>query len=288
VLVSGSEVARFVYDAEGQRRRKIAGGVTRDYIIDDDHGVEERLSGGLSGTVRYFPGTEIDGWLGRVGATGATTYFLADHLGSVVRQTDAAGVPTLTRTYDAWGRLDATSAGIGGPAYTGREWDPETALYYYRSRYYSPALGRFISEDPAGLGGGTNLLAYVENRPTVATDPFGLAPGAGGGLKPKWRQCNPVEYAACEVICGEKGVESCMFRQTFRLVRGTDRNGNWFEVYKWVDAPMSCSCNDPDEDPDAKFCRQNPATCVTILILGVLMCFRPGMGGRVPAAQPAI
>jgi len=35
--------------------------------------------------------------------------------------------------------------------WTGRELD-ETGLYYLRGGYYSPTLGRFLSEDPAGLG----------------------------------------------------------------------------------------------------------------------------------------
>jgi uncharacterized protein RhaS with RHS repeats len=47
-------------------------------------------------------------------------------------------------------------------------------LYGYRSRYYDPALGRFISEDPAG--GDDNLYAYCGNNPINATDPLGLDP----------------------------------------------------------------------------------------------------------------
>ncbi len=39
----------------------------------------------------------------------------------------------------------------GGFAFTGREWDPETNLYYYRARYYDPKIGRFLSEDPEGF-----------------------------------------------------------------------------------------------------------------------------------------
>jgi RHS repeat-associated protein len=174
VVVSGSEVARFVYDARSQRRQKIVGGATRAYILDGNHAIEERLSGTLSGTVRYFHGAGTDDWLGRVGATGAPTYFVADHLGSIVRQTDVAGVPTLTRLYDLWGRLDATSAAIGGPAYTGREWDPETALSYYRARYYDGALGRFLSDDPIRTRGGLNFQRYVENDPVNFSDPSGL------------------------------------------------------------------------------------------------------------------
>jgi len=49
--------------------------------------------------------------------------------------------------------------------FTGREYDSETGLYFYRARYYDPAIGRFISEDPIGFqGGDLNLYAYIGNR----------------------------------------------------------------------------------------------------------------------------
>jgi len=50
--------------------------------------------------------------------------------------------------------------------YTGREFDTETSLYYYRARYYDPQAGRFISEDPIGFEGGPNFYNYVDNDPT--------------------------------------------------------------------------------------------------------------------------
>ena len=47
----------------------------------------------------------------------------------------------------------------------------------YRARYYDPQIGRFISEDPIGFGGGgTNLYAYVGNDPVNKIDLMGLAP----------------------------------------------------------------------------------------------------------------
>ena len=59
--------------------------------------------------------------------------------------------------------------------YTGREWDPETSLYYYRARYYDPASGRFLSEDPVGFRGrDINLYRYGRNQPGRFTDPIGL------------------------------------------------------------------------------------------------------------------
>jgi RHS repeat-associated protein len=103
----------------------------------------------------------------------SVTYYLADHLGSIVQETSAVGAVTLDREYDPWGaplRGEMTS----GYSYTGREWDAEVNLYYYRARYYSGETGRFISEDPLGLQGGTNLFGYASNRTVVASDPWGL------------------------------------------------------------------------------------------------------------------
>jgi RHS repeat-associated protein len=57
--------------------------------------------------------------------------------------------------------------------FAGRENDG-TGLYYYRARYYSPELQRFISEDPIGLAGGLNFYAYVGNSPLNFVDELGL------------------------------------------------------------------------------------------------------------------
>ena len=59
--------------------------------------------------------------------------------------------------------------------FTGCEFDSESELYYYRARYYDPALGRFLSADPIGFAGqDTNFYRYVENNPLNRTDPSGL------------------------------------------------------------------------------------------------------------------
>jgi len=59
--------------------------------------------------------------------------------------------------------------------YTSRERDEESDLYYYRARYYDPALGRMVAEDPTGFAAAdTNLTRYVGNSPTNMFDPNGL------------------------------------------------------------------------------------------------------------------
>lgn len=171
VTQGATTLATFAYDGVGRRWQKTGAGVTRTYIYDGHDIVEERVAGGL--TVRFIHGLGMDQHLAQYVVGGSVAYLLADHLGSIVRQTDTAGTPTFTREYDPWGNLLA-GATAGRYAYTGREWDPEVGLYYYRARYYDPRIGRFISEDPIGFEGGINFYAYVLNNPVNSIDPFGL------------------------------------------------------------------------------------------------------------------
>jgi RHS repeat-associated protein len=124
------------------------------------------------------------------------TYFLGDHLGSIIQTTGSTGSVTLTREYDPWGTLlQGNSA--GGYSYTGREWDPETNLFYYRARYYDAKAGRFVSEDPLGFDAGENFYAYVGSDPIGQTDPRGLRswPIHGFWCGPDWTGGQPEEYS---------------------------------------------------------------------------------------------
>ena len=72
-------------------------------------------------------------------------------------------------------------------AYTGREYDIDTELYGYRSRYYSPELGRFISRDKIWPKGGLNGYDYASENPLSFVDPEGSSqlPSGGGTGKPE-------------------------------------------------------------------------------------------------------
>src|SRR5438552_18737316 len=59
--------------------------------------------------------------------------------------------------------------------WTGREYDAETGWYFFRARYFDPAVRRFVQEDPIGYGGGGNVYAYAAGGPLEARDPSGLA-----------------------------------------------------------------------------------------------------------------
>ncbi|MHC4463932.1 MAG: RHS repeat-associated core domain-containing protein [Planctomycetota bacterium] len=57
--------------------------------------------------------------------------------------------------------------------FTGRRFDIETGLYYYRARYYNPHIGRFMQTDPVGYADGINWYLYVKNNPLAYVDPSG-------------------------------------------------------------------------------------------------------------------
>ncbi|GIW94110.1 MAG: hypothetical protein KatS3mg110_2151 [Pirellulaceae bacterium] len=107
---------------------------------------------------------------------------MGDHLGTVRDLIDSSGNVVNHLRYEAFGRITSeTNAAVDFLfAFTGRERDEESGLFYYRARYYDPAVGRFISEDPLGFAAGDgNLSRYVENLPTGLSDPTGLVPPMG-------------------------------------------------------------------------------------------------------------
>jgi RHS repeat-associated protein len=106
--------------------------------------------------------------------TAGTHSVVRDGLGSTLALLDSSGTTQTEYTYEPFGNTSSGgAASTNSSQYTGRENDG-TGLYYYRARYYSPTLQRFISEDPIGFAGGDlNLYAYVSNSPCNATDPTG-------------------------------------------------------------------------------------------------------------------
>ncbi len=59
------------------------------------------------------------------------------------------------------------------------------AISHYRARYYDPATGRFLSEDPLQFAGGGNFFEYTYNNPQRFKDPSGLQPLPVGAPPPQ-------------------------------------------------------------------------------------------------------
>ena len=233
----------FKYDPFGRRIQKSGPLSTTNYLYDGRGAkakIIEEIDSNGSVLARYSQGPLVDEPLAEL--RGSTiSYYDADDLGSVTSLSNSNGTLADTYTYDSFGKLTASTGTLTNPfQYTGREFDPETGTFFYRARYYDPSAGRFTGEDPIQFRGGVNFYTYVRNSPVNFLDPTGMSP------RTPWkdvstRPCNIDEYETCANMCGSRGVESCMVQITFKLVRWKDGKSLW----KWVDGPMSCSCNEP-------------------------------------------
>lgn len=108
------------------------------------------------------------------------TYFVHNNLrGDIVSITDTYGNIVSQYHFDPWGKQISYSGSLIQPfRYASYYYDDETGLYYLKSRYYSPTLGRFLTKDstkyiklidPQTL----NLYTYSNNNPINFVDPDG-------------------------------------------------------------------------------------------------------------------
>jgi RHS repeat-associated protein len=208
----------FKYDPFGRRIYKSSSAGTSVYAYDGDNLIEETNSSGAV-AARYEDTQNIDEPLAML-RSGATGYYHADGLGSIILLSNAAGSLAQTYTFDSFGNQTASSGSLTNPfRYTAREFDTETSLYYYRARYYDTLAGRFVSEDPVRFDSGPGFYTYVRNSPILFIDPTGLqeitllpkeqAPvvnsavgsGVAGGMTPRLVKA-PDE--AEQIKCGSK------------------------------------------------------------------------------------
>lgn len=165
-ISSPTLTASFVYDALNRRIGKTINGVTISYLYDGVDIIQE-TSGGIK--TDYIRTLNVDEPLTRV--TGSSvSHYLKDGLGSIVGIADDSGALVSSISYDPYGNTTSTEP-FG---FTGRENDG-TGFMYYRARYYSPEMLRFISRDPLQFASGSvNFYSYVQNNPTNFIDPAGL------------------------------------------------------------------------------------------------------------------
>ena len=155
-VTTPSTTSEYAYDPFGRRIEKSvtesATTTTTKYFYDNQAILFEYDETGAIGN-RYLHGPNIDEPLAVL--TGKNKYYYhANGLGSTTALTDLSGKVVQNYEYDPFGNLKDQKNRIKQPfTYTGREWDKETGLYFYRARYYDPMEGRFIQKDPIGLRG---------------------------------------------------------------------------------------------------------------------------------------
>ena len=161
--------ASFSYDPLGRRVAKTVLSTSTSFLYDGANPVQEL--NGATPTANLLTGG-VDERFQRVSST-ETDDYLTDALGSTVALTDSTGASQVQYSYAPYGSMSITGTTTNSYAYTGREFDG-LGINYYRARYYNPATGRFLSEDPIGFAGGINEYAYVADSPLNFIDPSGM------------------------------------------------------------------------------------------------------------------
>ena len=173
VWTSGADSVSFGYDGAGRRVRKWTVTLTTRYLYDgDDLLAELDGAGNRVAEYTYYPGIDRPQSVRR---GGQMYYYAQDFPGNVVGLVNSSGTVTNQYRYTPWGATELAQEGVANSLrFGGRQYDSETGLYYNRARYYDPAVGRFISEDPLGLAAGINLYAFAGNDPANGRDPSGM------------------------------------------------------------------------------------------------------------------
>ena len=169
-------IAQYWYDHTGRRIKKIENGITTYYPFPDyeeriypDRTKEKSIYVRVNGEIVARIDIDKNG-------NKKKFFYHPDHLGSTNIITNESGDLVEKTTYYPFGR---TKQGGTQSKYlfTGQEFDFETNLYYYKARYYSPDLRRFVQPDPIVQDiydpQSLNRYSYVRNNPVRYTDPSG-------------------------------------------------------------------------------------------------------------------
>ena len=119
---------------------------------------------------------------------GSKYAYRRDAQGNIIAILDNSGKVMVKYRYNAWGSFSSECVDNSDTAnrlsfcnaflYRGYYYCMELGLYYLKSRFYDPYIGRFISADSLGYldphtVGGLNLFAYCNNNPVMNVDPSG-------------------------------------------------------------------------------------------------------------------
>jgi RHS repeat-associated protein len=162
-----------------------------------------------------------------VGGSPAIFYFHTDALGSTRLITDASKNVLFTDNYQPYGQ-DNQSTGAETYKFTGKPVSATTGLYYYYHRWYDPATGRFLSQDPQygqlSDPQSLNQYVYVKDSPLNNKDPSGeiieVVIGAVAGGLIGWGLCGFSFSNACLAQAGAGALTGALAGATFGLSLG--------------------------------------------------------------------
>ena len=177
--VDGKNVT-YTYDMSGVRTSKTVDGTTYHYTTLSGKVMRQQW-GNKSLEFVYDDGNQPFAMIYKHGSEAELYYYLVNAQGDVAAILDSSGTMVASYNYNAWGSCtvynssDAAIGDLNPLRYRGYYYDAETGFYYLQSRYYDPAICRFINADGLFTDGfiGANLFAYCANNPVNTVDPTG-------------------------------------------------------------------------------------------------------------------
>jgi RHS repeat-associated protein len=180
---TGLSSATYYYDAFGRIVRKdLAGSAASYFLWNGNDLLAELAANGTSKSAEYsYFGTDrLHAIVEDSSGTNKTFYAHQDALGNTIALTNSTGTASSrTYQYDDWGQLTGGTSSLPQTDKDRARWKgalwmgTESNLYYLRNRWYDPATGRFLSEDPIGLAGGVNPSLFGGSDPVNTLDPSG-------------------------------------------------------------------------------------------------------------------
>ena len=190
---SDTTVASYIYDALERRVAKTVDGAQMAYIYDtsikdplahDDIVMTFDTDGPAVLTRRWTHSAAVDEPIGFEDYTsgsgagsGAERLMFADRQGAILWVTEPVGGSVVAAyEYEGYGVITQTEGALTQPyGFTGREYDVESGLYYYRTRAMDPSNGLFLQQDPLEFKAGSfNVFGYVQQNPYRFSDPTGM------------------------------------------------------------------------------------------------------------------
>ena len=190
----------YFYGALGRRIEKVvvdnqnsANSLTRRYAYDgQDLSIEFDESNNVLANYTYSTLRTDDVLSKDITASGAAKglaltagsyHYLKDSVGTITDITNSSGDKIQHYVYSVYGQVLRIENGSGADitnspalkpylAFTARELDSESELYYFRARYYNGTIGRFLQADP--LNETFSPYSYSRNDPVNRFDPSGL------------------------------------------------------------------------------------------------------------------
>ena len=180
-FTQGQTSASYDYNENGIRNKKTVNGITTSYILAGSTIVSENRNGNF---IQYYY-NEAGSVIG-LRYNGNDYFFRRNLQGDIISILNTAGQTVVSYEYDPWGNILSTSGSMAATLgadnpfrYRGYYYDNESGLYYLQTRYYDPAVGRFINADGFTSTGqgflGNNMYAYCLYNPVSYSDPAGNA-----------------------------------------------------------------------------------------------------------------